>query len=894
MKGISGSVAGRLHRYIVLVLMATLSVLLGLIAPVETAAAPPEPNESADSGPFYPTSSEVASDVAPGETTVVEIARRDADGVLQVSSVPVSGPAQAWATISQAAATPGVVAADVTGEVMPFADDPVVPLTADPLRTSQYHLTQVCVDPVANTVAGNTCGGLNAWNYASGAGQVVAVIDTPMRTDHPDLVGALVPGAVCANATPCVARTTTPVGDASDHATHVGGIIGAVANNGIGGSGFAQNVRVMPIQALTASGGTTADMANAIAWAVSHGATVINVSAGTTSDNEVLRQAVADAVAAGAVIVAAAGNSGAGSPTVYPAAYPGVAGVGAVDSTATIWYGSSQGAWVDIVAPGVTILSTCAVSGDYCTMTGTSMAAPMVAGLVALIRQQQPALTSAQIFDLVETTAIGLGPAGRDDTYGHGLISPVAALAPAGPTALAATGGYSQAQVAFIPGDAKGLTLANYQYSTNGGGSWQALSPADATSPVTIPGLVNGVTTPVMLRPVTNTGAPGLPSAPVAATPKGAVFVPVTPQRAYDSRLVGAPISAGQTRTINTRVAGYPAGTVAVAYNLTIADSVGAGYLTVVPGDTGTLPTSSTINWDGPGTVLANGYAVGVDAGGNVKVFDGVGSTHFILDIVGFYVPEAAMSNGAVFVPLSPVRAYDSRDPGAGGRLSPGVSRTVSVAAGGAVPAAASAVSYNLTVADTVNAGYLAVVRGDVSTPPISSAINWSASNQIFANSTVVGVADRAVRVTAGANPTNFIIDINGYYLPVAQAPADATRFTAITPRRAYDSREPGAGGPLACTQQRTTSVAVGGNVPAGAGAVAFNLTLDQTVAAGYLTVTPGGTTSLPLASTINWYRDNQVIANGTTVRVNSAREVTTFAGCGSTQYIIDVAGYFN
>ena len=912
MRGSNGSgirQGRRFRRRPAVSVAATLGLLLGLITPVTVALSPASATATRSSSVAaatvaptaptsdFPTPGEVVAEVAPGEPTAVEIARRDADGDLQVSSQPVTGPDQAWQAITQAAATPGVVAADVAGVVTTMADADVVPLAADPWRASQYHLTQLCIDPVANTVVGNTCGGQNAWTYATGSSQVVAVIDTPMRTDHPDLAGKLVPGAVCTGAAPCVARTDTPVGDADDHATHVGGVIGAIADNGIGGSGLAKNAQIMPIQALQGGTGTTADMANAITWAVAHGATLLNISAGTTTDNAVLRQAVADAVAAGAVIVAAAGNSGASSAITYPAAYPGVAGVGAVDGSSTIWFGSSQGSWVDVVAPGVTILSTCAKAGDYCTMTGTSMAAPMVSGLITLIRQQHPEFTATQIMDRVQATAVDLGAAGRDDVYGYGLISPVAALvagAPAGPAGLAANGGYSWAQVSFTPGDTKGTTLANYEYSADGGNTWRALSPADATSPVTIPGLVNGVDTPVMLRPVTTTGAVGLPSAPVNATAKGAVFVPVTPQRAYDSRETGGSIAAGQTRMINTRVSGYPAGTVAVAYNLTITDTIGAGYLTVAPGDTATLPTSSTINWDGPGTVLANGYSVGVDTIGNVKVFDGVGSTHFVLDIVGFYVPESLTSDGALFVPLSPVRAYDSRDPGAGGRLIPGAPRTVSVAAGGAVPAAATAVSYNLTVADTQSAGYLTVVPGNVITPPISSTINWSQTNQIFANSTVVGVADRAVRVAAGVNSTHFIVDINGYYLPVAVAPAGATRFTAITPRRAYDSREAGAGGPIGYKQARTTSVAVGGNVPAGATAVAFNITLDQTVGAGYLTVTPGDTAALPLASTINWYRSNQVIANGSVVRIDADRQVTTFAGCSSTQYIIDVAGYFN
>ena len=480
-------------------------------------------------------------------------------------------------------------------------------------------------------------------------------------------------------------------------------------------------------------------------------------------------------------------------------------------------------------------------------------------------------------------------------------VTPVApVVAPGAPTGLVATPGNGQASIAFVaPVNTGGATISNYEFSTNNGASWTPRNPASATSPVVITGLANGTTYQVKLRAVNAAGA-GAASTAVGVTPTapptGAVFVPSAPIRAYDSRNTGGALSKDQSRVVDVKVAGYPAGTVAIAYNVTVTDTVGAGWLAVTPGDATGTPTASTINWDSPNATLANGYVVGVSPAGAVRVVAGghVGSgTQFVIDVVGFYVPETPAAPGAVFVPVDPARAYNSIT--SGGPLGSGQTRNVSVAPGG-VPAGATGVAYNLTVTNTSQQGWLAVTPQG--TPASGSSINWTQPGQTYANGSQGQIASNAVTVTAGGGgSTDFIIDVTGYFVPVGQDGGKGTRFTPLAPVRAFDSRSPGGGGRLNSGNGRTTSMTTGTGVPVGAAAVVYNLTETETASGGYLAVAPGGATTN--ASTINWFRTGQDMANGTVVKLNPTGQVTTTAGgggttgLGSTQYLIDIAGYY-
>ncbi len=301
---------------------------------------------------------------------------------------------------------------------------------------------------------------------------------------------------------------------------------------------------------------------------------------------------------------------------------------------------------------------------------------------------------------------------------------------------------------------------------------------------------------------------------------------------------------------------------------------------------------TSSLNWFGPNQTIANGYVTKLGADGKVQVMIVGGTANMVLDVLGFYVPMTdAGAEGTWLVAEEPERAYDSRLPGAGGALTGGQSRTVDLSA--LVPAGATAVQYTLTVADTAGAAHLSVGKPNEPKPP-TSVINWFTNGQRMANSTVATVgADRSLEVFSGGGSTQFIVDVLGYFVPPAAAPlaADLLGFTAVDPQRLYDSRAAGAGGPISNGQSRTTSLADFGAVPASTRALAVNLTEVNTVGVGHLRLSAGAVP--PPVSSINWYTDSMVLANGTLSAV-AAAEVTTWAYWGSTDYLLDVAGYYS
>jgi|GEM_PF-4404106 len=292
-----------------------------------------------------------------------------------------------------------------------------------------------------------------AWDVTKGsASVVVAVIDSGVDLDHPELAPLLVPGFdmvdLGPNPTPnpgwrfegdFAGRDSIPE-DEVGHGTHVAGTIAAVSNNGVGVAGVGWQTRIMPIKALTrvvrisdgrVSGtGSSADVAAAIRYAADNGAHVINMSLGSPSATSVEASAVAYAVSKGVVVVAAMGNDGSSSPS-FPAAYPDVIAVAAVQSNESRAAFSQTGPHIDISAPGVGILSTY-LAGGLATMQGTSMASPHVAGVAALVKAVKPTLTAAEIGDILRSTAKPLRDVAGDpvpnDRYGWGLVDAGAAV----------------------------------------------------------------------------------------------------------------------------------------------------------------------------------------------------------------------------------------------------------------------------------------------------------------------------------------------------------------------------------------------------------------------------------------------------------------------------------
>ncbi|MHB9301991.1 S8 family peptidase [Thermofilum pendens] len=280
---------------------------------------------------------------------------------------------------------------------------------------------------------------------ALGRGVVVAVLDTGIDYTHPELKGKVV---WCANTVGVKTYTGTKLSNCADrngHGTHVAGTI-ASAINGVGNAGVAPNVTLYAVKVLNDAGsGTYSDIAEGIIIAVkgpdgvagtSDDAKILSMSLGGSSDSQVLYDAVKWAYSNGAVLVAAAGNSGDGDPTTdnvaYPARYSEVIAVAAVDSNANVPTWSSDGPEVDVAAPGVNVYSTYK-NGGYATLSGTSMATPHVSATVALIQAlrlaagKQP-LTPSQVYDVLTKTAKDINSPGFDVFTGYGLVDALAAV----------------------------------------------------------------------------------------------------------------------------------------------------------------------------------------------------------------------------------------------------------------------------------------------------------------------------------------------------------------------------------------------------------------------------------------------------------------------------------
>lgn len=279
-------------------------------------------------------------------------------------------------------------------------------------------------------------GAARAWELATGAGVTVAVVDSGVdaRNDHLD--GALAPGVDLVDAT---GDGTT---DAHGHGTAVAGIVAARPVEGSGVVGLAPDATVLPVRVYADPDGEdglgvdAARTAEGIRAAVNRGARVVNVSLSFPADHPELREAVAAATAQGALVVASAGNLSTlgedDDPTAprYPAAYPEVLAVAAVDAADQV-ADTVVGGHVDVAAPGTEVLTAFRGHGD-CLLGGaasTSWATAYVSAAAALLVERYPAETPAQWAHRLEVTAARPDPARRTDDAGWGVIRPYLALA---------------------------------------------------------------------------------------------------------------------------------------------------------------------------------------------------------------------------------------------------------------------------------------------------------------------------------------------------------------------------------------------------------------------------------------------------------------------------------
>ena len=323
------------------------------------------PHESVTADP-----AELADDVATAERAQIVVLSQAGGLCRSRPSVPV-GPTTPNRPSRPPRIATGVVAVGVDHRVQSLGQ------ATDPLRPRQWGLTAVHAEL--------------AWSIGTGSGAVVAVIDSGVDGSHPDLTAGMVSGKNTRNDR---GDYSAPDSDNNGHGTHVAGIIAARANNGKGIAGVAPEAQIMPVKVLDADGsGWMADVIEGIVWAADHGADVINMSLGGP-DADFSAAAVQYAQSRGVVVVAAAGNEGS-TQAMYPAALPGVVSVSALDDSGAVDNYSNTGESIDIAAPGRR--SSRRYPVGYQSMSGTSMAAPHVAGVAALIRGYAPGADTAAV-----------------------------------------------------------------------------------------------------------------------------------------------------------------------------------------------------------------------------------------------------------------------------------------------------------------------------------------------------------------------------------------------------------------------------------------------------------------------------------------------------------------
>ena len=221
----------------------------------------------------------------------------------------------------------------------------------------------------------------NTWNVTQGEGVKIAVLDTGVDLDHPDLVENLLPGINLIN-------RKKPPEDDNQHGTHVAGIIVA-QNNDIGMVGIAPKAKVIPVKILDSKGsGDFGIVAEGIRWAADHGADIISMSLGSPRPLAVVRKAIQYAETKGVPVFCAAGNAGETREIFYPGNYPETIAIGSIDENFNRSKFSNTGANLDFMAPGGKIFST-VPDNWYAFLSGTSMACPFAVGVAALCLSYQ-------------------------------------------------------------------------------------------------------------------------------------------------------------------------------------------------------------------------------------------------------------------------------------------------------------------------------------------------------------------------------------------------------------------------------------------------------------------------------------------------------------------------
>ena len=419
--------------------LSTLLALCVLMAMALPAAAAEDPD---------PPTTDAIGEVVPGEVVVKwRDARRGPEvanehGLAVLAELGASGDGlpsvvstrgrAVNAVIAELRADPAIAYAEPNYVVQLAEEGSIAAVSVnDPKTAGQYSLDQMRVR--------------DAWSLTKGGSGVVAVLDTGVQANHPDLSGRVLPGYDFVN-------NDSNAADDNGHGTWVAGIIASKPNDGYGIAGISWSDKILPVKIMSGSGtGDTSDLTSGIIWAANHGATVINMSVGGFPTSQYVQDAVNYAWNKGVVLVGAAGNNNR-QESFFPASFANVVSVSATQSNDEFSNWSSYGPNVDVSAPGASVQTTnCTVCtyaghntwGDHTYISGTSFATPNVAGVIALIRARYPSYTPAQVVSRLISTVDDRGYPGFDIRYGAGRVN-----------AFRAVGG-SVASPVTSPGDAR-------------------------------------------------------------------------------------------------------------------------------------------------------------------------------------------------------------------------------------------------------------------------------------------------------------------------------------------------------------------------------------------------------------------------------------------------------
>lgn len=778
---------------------------------------------------------------------------------------------------------------------------------------------------------------------ATGRGATVAILDTGVDATHPMLAGRVVGEACFSRSGNCPNAQTTMYGSGSaapctysstcGHGTHVAGI--AAGNDGAR-VGVAPEATILAVQVFSRSGNSaiswTSDQMAGLDWVYAQRATfsiaAANLSLGfslytdrATCDADGIGigyRTVTDRLrSAGIATVAATGNDGSATGIAFPACMTGVYGVGSVADGDAVSSFSNRNDLMSYWAPGEGILSS--VPGGYAYESGTSMAAPAVAGAFAVLDSAYPTATLDQT--ATRLTATGTIPSG--DAHGKPVIDLWAAIGndafARGLTLNPGTSGPVRANTASATREPAeplhaGVTSSGSLWWTFAAPSAGAVSLTTTGSAIdTVLAVYTGTGVNALTPVASNDNSVGTASAVsftategtqyrIAVAGKGTAtgaialaitwlpyggYHPVTPARVLDTRTSGGAIGQGEIRSLGLLgQGGVPAtGVDAVAMNVTVTGGSAPSVLTVWPAGVA-RPLASNLNWPA-GDTRANLVVSALGILGAVSMANATGSTHVIVDVVGWYDDGgAARATGSAYRPVTPARILDTRDGTGSVRepIGPGTARVLTVAGRGGVPASgATAAVLNVTATDTSAPSFLTVWPTDVARPTASS-LNWPAGatrpNLVIAPL----AADGTVSIYNLAGQVSVVADVVGWY---GSGGGDA--FVAQSPVRILDTRDSAA--PIRQGESRTVRATGGAGVPTWATAVALNVTATGATAPTYLTVWPTGI-ARPLASSLNLGL-GETVPNLVVVPVGTLGGVSIYNNTGSTHVVVDVVGWF-